>query len=108
MKAYAQGGMFGAIGAALVTAAGIYAASQAANIKIPTRSKSSSSSVSSPSISAPSIPSFTENLTADISTDESAAAINAQSREPLKAYVVLDDISDANNTMNSIESNSTL
>ena len=113
MKAYAQGGIFGAIGAALVTAAGLYSASQAAGINIPKRGKSGSSgSVSTPSISVPSftadIPSFTDNLTDDISTDESAAAINAQSRAPMKAYVVLDELGEAQGVANSIEENATL
>ena len=85
------------------------AATKAAAIKIPTRKGSSAPSVSAPNISAtaPS-QSFTENLTDDINTDTTAAAINNQSRGGLRAYVVLDDIDSQTATRDLIEDNATL
>ena len=101
----------GAIGAGIMIASGVASAVKASGIKLPKRKGASGGGGSAPSISAPSvasIPNFSENLTDDISTDETAAAINAQSRAPLKAYVTLSDLGEAQTISDNIEDNATL
>ena len=99
----------GAIGAGIVIASGLASAVKASGIQLPKRKGASGSgSVSVPSISAPSIPSFSENLTDDISTDETAAALNAQSRQPLEAVVVLSSLEEAQGVSKSLEENASL
>ena len=111
-KALAQGGIWGAIQAALVIAQGLAMASKASGIGVPKRSygQSKSSGFSAPNIQAPEVatPTFSEVLTDDINVDTTAEAINNQSRAPLKAYVVLSDLAQAEQLNDSINSNATL
>ena len=108
-KAFAQGGIFGIISAALITAAGLKAANDAAKIKIPTRSfgKSSGGNTSAPSINFQA-PSFQNALNDNISVDRAGQSQSQASREAVRAYVVLDDINGARQTSENINNNATI
>ena len=96
-KAFAQGGIFGYVGAAGIIASGL------ANVKKITSSKepkapsfasgsggSSSVSVPTPTVQAPSF-----NIVGSSETNQLAEAIGSQSQQPVRAYVVSGDVSTA-------------
>ena len=92
-KALAQGGIFGAIGAAGIIATGI------ANVKkitstdtpdTPSFASSAGGSVAAPQIQTPDF-----NIVGQSSTNQLAEAIGSQTQQPVKAYVVSNDVSTA-------------
>ena len=97
-KAYAQGGILGFIGAASIVAAGL------ANVRAITATKTPSPpsfakggrgapSEGTPSVSAPQPPAF--NIVGASGTNQLAEAIGGQAQQPVKAYVVSNDVSTA-------------
>lgn len=98
-KALAQGGLFGFIGAAAVVAGGL------ANVKAITSAKEPTApsfakgggrgvgSVSVPTATPPQPPSF--NIVGASGTNQLAEAIGGQAQQPVKAFVVSNDISTA-------------
>ena len=98
-KAYAQGGILGFIGAASIVAAGL------ANVRAITATKTPSppafakggrgapTDTSSVSASAPQPPAF--NIVGASGTNQLAEAIGGQAQQPVKAYVVSNDVSTA-------------
>ena len=96
-KALAQGGIFGFIGAAAVIAGGL------ANVKTitsskepqaPSFAKGGGGSVSTPSVSTPSLPPAF-NVVGASDTNQLADAIGGQSQEPVRAFVVSNDVTTA-------------
>ncbi|BAQ92865.1 hypothetical protein [uncultured Mediterranean phage uvMED] len=92
-KALAQGGIFGAIGAAGIIATGI------ANVKkitsteepsTPSFASSGGGSVAVPQIQTPDF-----NIVGQSSTNQLAEAIGSQTQQPIKAFVVSSDVSTA-------------
>ena len=92
-KALAQGGLFGAIGAAGIIATGI------ANVKKITSTKEpntpSFASGGGGSVAAPQIQTPDFNIVGQSSTNQLAEAIGSQTQQPVKAYVVSNDVSTA-------------
>ena len=96
-KALAQGGIFGFIGAAAVIASGL------ANVKQITASKDPAApsfarggggaSISAPAATASTPPAF--NIVGASDTNQLAEAIGGQAQQPVKAYVVSNDVSTA-------------
>ncbi len=96
-KALAQGGIFGFIGAAAVIAGGIANVKQITATKepqAPSFAKGGGGSVSTPSVSTPSLPPAF-NVVGASDTNQLADAIGGQSQEPVKAYVVSNDVTTA-------------
>lgn len=99
-KALAQGGIFGFIGAAAVVAGGIANVKQITSTKepqAPSFAKGGGGSLSTPSISASSRPSLPPafNVVGASDTNQLANAIGGQSQQPVKAYVVSNDVTTA-------------
>ena len=99
-KAFAQGGLFGAIGAAGIIASGLASVKKITATKdpaLPSFASGGGGGGSSPSISIPTpsvkAPSF--NIVGQGSTNQLADAIGSQEKKPLKAYVVSSDVSTA-------------
>ena len=92
-KALAQGGLFGAIGAAGIIATGI------ANVKKITSTKEpntpSFASGGGGSVAAPQIQTPDFNIIGQSGTNQLAEAIGSQTQQPVKAYVVSNDVSTA-------------
>jgi len=96
-KALAQGGIFGFIGAAAVIASGL------ANVKQITATKDPAppsfarggggASISAPAATASTPPAF--NIVGASDTNQLAEAIGGQAQQPVKAYVVSNDVSTA-------------
>jgi len=98
-KALAQGGLFGFIGAAAVVAGGL------ANVKAITSTQDPTApsfaqgggrgapSVSTPTAAQPTPPAF--NIVGASDTNQLAEAIGGQAQQPVKAYVVSNDVSTA-------------
>ena len=97
-KALAQGGIFGFIGAAAVIASGLANVKQITASKDPAapsfaRGAGGSPSVSTPATAASTPPAF--NIVGASDTNQLAEAIGGQSQQPVKAYVVSNDVSTA-------------
>jgi hypothetical protein len=97
-KALAQGGIFGFIGAAAVIAGGLANVKQITASKPPSPPSYAKGSGGSPSISTPTTavstpPAF--NIVGAGGTSQLAEAIGSQAQEPVKAYVVSNDVSTA-------------
>ena len=92
-KALAQGGLFGAIGAAGIIAVGI------ANVKKITATETpntpSFASGGGGSVVAPQIQEPSFNIVGQSGTNQLAEAIGSQTQQPVKAYVVSNDVSTA-------------
>lgn len=97
-KALAQGGIFGFIGAAAVIASGLANVKQITASKDPAapsfaRGAGGSPSVSTPATAASTPPAF--NIVGASDTNQLAEAIGGQAQQPVKAYVVSNDVSTA-------------
>lgn len=97
-KALAQGGIFGFIGAAAVIASGLANVKQITATKPPTppsfaRGTGGSPSISTPPTATPTPPAF--NIVGASDTNQLAEAIGGQAQQPVKAYVVSNDVSTA-------------
>ena len=96
-KAFAQGGIFGYVGAAGIIASGLANVKKITTTKEPKAPSFASSSGGSSSVSIPTptvqAPSF--NIVGSSETNQLAEAIGSQSQEPVRAYVVSGDVSTA-------------
>lgn len=97
-KALSQGGVFGFIGAAAVIASGLANVKQITATKDPAppsfaRGAGGSRGVSTPSAAASTPPAF--NIVGAGGTSQLAEAIGGQAQQPVKAYVVSNDVSTA-------------
>ena len=95
-KAFAQGGIFGFIGAAAITAAGLANVNQITSTPDPTPPAGLGASVGGQSM--PSIPSSTPpafNVVGQGETSQLANAIGSQASQPMRAYVVSNDVTTA-------------
>lgn len=90
-KALAQGGLFGAIGAAGIIASGIANVKQIAATEAPDAPNVSTSTAATPSIPTP--PDF--NVVGASGANQLADAVAGQLNKPVKAYVVSKDVSTA-------------
>ena len=90
-KALAQGGLFGAIGAAGIIASGIANVKQIAATEAPDTPNVSTSTAATPSIPTP--PDF--NVVGASGANQLADAVAGQLNKPVKAYVVSKDVSTA-------------
>ncbi len=96
-KAFAQGGIFGYVGAAGIIASGLANVKKITSTKEPQAPSFAKSGGSAPSISVPAptiqAPSF--NIVGSSETNQLAEAIGSQSQQPIKAYVVSNDVTTA-------------
>lgn len=96
-KALAQGGIFGYVGAAGIIASGLANVKKITSTKEPQAPSFAKSGGSAPSISVPAptiqAPSF--NIVGSSETNQLAEAIGSQSQQPIKAYVVSNDVTTA-------------
>jgi hypothetical protein len=96
-KALAQGGIFGYIGAAGIIASGLANVKKITSTKEPKAPSFAKIGGSAPSISVPAptiqAPSF--NIVGSSETNQLAEAIGSQTQQPIKAYVVSNDITTA-------------
>ena len=90
-KALAQGGLFGAIGAAGIIASGLANVKQIAATEAPDAPNVSTSTAATPSIPTP--PDF--NVVGASGASQLADAVAGQLNKPVKAYVVSKDVSTA-------------
>jgi len=109
-KALAQGGIAGPVAAAGVIASGLASVITIAKTKIPKPKGASgggSASASTPSISAtPTPPSF--NVVGATETSVLSDAVAGQTKEPVKAYVVSNDVTTAQSLDNNIIEGATI
>ena len=107
-KAYAQGGIFGFIGAAAITAAGLANVKTISSTPDPTPpagvSVGGGGSAVPPTPSAP--PAF--NIVGQSETNQLADAIGGQASEPVRAYVVSNDVTTAQGLERNIVEGATL
>ena len=104
-KAIAQGGIAGGIAAAGIIASGLANVATIVNTPIPQPSGSSASAGGSrPSIPQP--PSF--NVVGSSGTNQLASAIGGQSQQPVKAFVVSNDVTTAQELERNIISNASI
>ena len=94
-KALAQGGLFGAVGAAGIITSGLANVKKITSTKDPVapsfaKGGGGSVSVPTPSIQAPSF-----NITGNTGTNQLAQAIGGQEKKPVKAYVVSHEMTTA-------------
>jgi hypothetical protein len=93
-KAFAQGGIFGYVGAAGIIASGLANVKKITSTKEPKAPSFAKSVGSAPSISVPTptiqAPSF--NIVGSSETNQLAEAIGSQSQQPIKAFVVSSDV----------------
>jgi chromosome segregation ATPase len=96
-KAFAQGGIFGYVGAAGIIASGLANVKKITSTKEPKAPSFASGSGGSSSVSVPTptvqAPSF--NIVGSSETNQLAEAIGSQSQQPVKAYVVSGDVTTA-------------
>ena len=96
-KAFAQGGIFGYVGAAGIIASGLANVKKITTTKEPQAPSFAKGGGSAPSISVPAptiqAPSF--NIVGSSETNQLAEAIGSQSQQPIKAYVVSNDVTTA-------------
>jgi len=96
-KAFAQGGIFGYIGAAGIIASGLANVKKITSTKEPKAPSFAKGGGSAPSISVPTptiqAPSF--NIVGSSETNQLAEAIGSQSQQPIKAYVVSNEVTTA-------------
>lgn len=96
-KAFAQGGIFGYVGAAGIIASGLANVKKITSTKEPKAPSFAKGGGSAPSISVPApivqAPSF--NIVGSSETNQLAEAIGSQSQQPIKAYVVSNDVTTA-------------
>lgn len=96
-KALAQGGIFGYVGAAGIIASGLANVKKITTTKEPQAPSFAKGGGSAPSISVPAptiqAPSF--NIVGSSETNQLAEAIGSQSQQPIKAYVVSNDVTTA-------------
>lgn len=93
-KALAQGGIFGFIGAAAVTAAGIANVKTITSTPDPTPPAGASIGGGSPVPATPAAPPAF-NVVGEGATSQLAEAIGTQAQEPVRAYVVSNDVTTA-------------
>jgi len=93
-KALAQGGIFGFIGAAAVTAAGIANIKTITSTPDPTPPAGASVGGGSPVPPTPATPPAF-NVVGEGATSQLADAIGSQAQEPVRAYVVSNDVTTA-------------
>jgi len=93
-KALAQGGIFGFIGAAAVTAAGIANVKTISSTPDPTPPAGASVGGGSPVPATPAAPPAF-NVVGEGATSQLAEAIGTQAQEPVRAYVVSNDVTTA-------------
>ena len=104
-KAIAQGGIAGGIAAAGIIASGLANVATIVNTPIPQPSGSSASAGGSrPSIPQP--PSF--NVVGSSGTNQLASAIGGQSQQPVKAFVVSNDVTTSQELERNIISNASI
>jgi hypothetical protein len=94
-KALAQGGIFGAIGAAGIIASGLANVKQIISTQDPAAPAGVAISGGRGSVAAPSIQAPDFNIVGSSGTNQLAQAIGSKSNEPIKAYVVSNDVSTA-------------
>ena len=96
-KAYAQGGIFGFISAAAITAAGLANVKTIASTPDPTPPAGLSGGGSTGGSSVPPTPSAPPafNVVGQGATSQLADAIGSQAQEPVRAYVVSNDVTTA-------------
>ncbi len=96
-KAFAQGGIFGYVGAAGIIASGLANVKKITTTKEPKAPSFASGSGGSSSVSIPTptvqAPSF--NIVGSSETNQLAEAIGSQSQQPVRAYVVSNDVTTA-------------
>ena len=96
-KAFAQGGIFGYVGAAGIIASGLANVKKITSTKEPKAPSFASGSGGSSSVSVPTptvqAPSF--NIVGSSETNQLAEAIGSQSQQPVRAYVVSGDVTTA-------------
>lgn len=96
-KAFAQGGIFGYVGAAGIIASGLANVKKITSTKEPKAPSFASGSGGSSSVSVPTptvqAPSF--NIVGSSETNQLAEAIGSQSQQPVRAYVVSNDVTTA-------------
>ena len=96
-KAFAQGGIFGYVGAAGIIASGLANVKKITTTKEPKAPSFASGSGGSSSVSVPTptvqAPSF--NIVGSSETNQLAEAIGSQSQQPVRAYVVSNDVTTA-------------
>ncbi len=98
-KALAQGGIFGFIGAAAVVAGGLANVKQITASQEPTApsfaqgGRRGAPSITTPSAAPPTPPAF--NIVGASDTNQLAEAIGGQAQQPVKAFVVSNDVSTA-------------
>ena len=96
-KAFAQGGIFGYVGAAGIIASGLANVKKITSTKEPKAPSFASGSGGSSSVSIPTptvqAPSF--NIVGSSETNQLAEAIGSQSQQPVRAYVVSNDVTTA-------------
>ncbi len=96
-KAFAQGGIFGYVGAAGIIASGLANVKKITSTKEPKAPSFAKGGGSAPSISVPAptvqAPSF--NIVGSSETNQLAEAIGSQSQQPVRAYVVSNDVTTA-------------
>lgn len=96
-KAFAQGGIFGYVGAAGIIASGLANVKKITSTKEPKAPSFAKGGGSAPSISVPAptvqAPSF--NIVGSSETNQLAEAIGSQTQQPIKAYVVSNDVTTA-------------
>ena len=94
-KALAQGGIFGAIGAAGIIASGLANVKQIVATQDPAAPAGVAISGGRGSVAVPSIQAPDFNIVGSSGTNQLAQAIGGKANEPVKAYVVSNDVSTA-------------